>query len=155
MILQRKLIPTRRCCLQTKAATEGKMGSAQLNGRRNGSEMRLFPRKAVILIPLAPYSKACFWLLLSQPTKVTHSGANGCKFLLPFNHKGTAYKLKFTRLFWIGSRAPQATPLRILPKKVPQRSGRTKITFTVYPQMLYKKSESALTPVRILLLLLF
>ena len=49
--------------------------------------------------------KACFWLLLSQPTKVTPSGADGCKFLLPFTHKGTTYKLKFTRLFWIGSRA--------------------------------------------------
>ena len=51
MFLKRKLIPTRRCCLQMKAATEGKVGFAQLNCRRNGSEMRLFPRKAVILIP--------------------------------------------------------------------------------------------------------
>ena len=28
MLLQRKLIPTRRCCLQMKAATEGKVGFA-------------------------------------------------------------------------------------------------------------------------------
>ena len=51
MFLHCKLIPTRRSCLQTEAAAEGKVGSAQLNCRRNGSEMRLFPRKAVILIP--------------------------------------------------------------------------------------------------------
>ena len=60
MFLRRKLIPTRRCCLQIKAAYEGKMGSAQLNGRRNGSEMRLFPRKAVILIPSCAVLKSVF-----------------------------------------------------------------------------------------------
>ena len=60
MFLKRKLIPTRRCCLQMKAASEGKMGSAQLNGRRNGSEMRLFPRKAVILIPSCAVLKSVF-----------------------------------------------------------------------------------------------
>ena len=65
MFLERKLIPTRRCCLQIKAASEGKMGSAQLNGRRNGSEMRLFPRKAVILIPSCAVAEAkSFWVLL-------------------------------------------------------------------------------------------
>ena len=65
MFLHCKLIPTRRRCLQMEAAAEGKMGSAQLNCRRNGSEMRLFPRKAVILIPscaVAPTES--FWLLL-------------------------------------------------------------------------------------------
>ena len=60
MLLQRKFIPTRRCCLQMKAATEGKVGFAQLNGRRNGSEMRLFPRKAVILIPSCAVLKSVF-----------------------------------------------------------------------------------------------
>ena len=65
MFLQHKLIPTRRSCLQMKAASEGKMGSAQLNCRRNGSEMRLFPRKAVILIPSCAVAEAkSFWLLL-------------------------------------------------------------------------------------------
>ena len=65
MFLKRKLIPTRRSCLQTEAAPEGKMGSAQLNCRRNGSEMRLFPRKAVILIPSCAVAEAkSFWLLL-------------------------------------------------------------------------------------------
>ena len=43
--------------------------------------------------------KACFWLLLSQPTKVTPSGADGCKKKELFTHKGTTYKLKFTRLY--------------------------------------------------------
>ena len=60
MFLRRKLIPTRRSCLQMKAASEGKMGFAQLNGRRNGSEMRLFPRKAVILIPSCAVLKSVF-----------------------------------------------------------------------------------------------
>ena len=60
MFLKRKLIPTRRCCLQMKAATEGKMGSAQLSCRRNGSEMRLFPRKAVILIPSCAVPESVF-----------------------------------------------------------------------------------------------
>ena len=99
MLLQRKLIPTRRSCLQMKAASEGKMGSAQLNCRRNGSEMRLFPRKAVILIPSCAVPKKSFWLLLWRLTKVTPSGADGYKPFAPFTHKGTAYKLKFTRLF--------------------------------------------------------
>ena len=31
--------------------------------------------------------KACFWLLLSQPTKVTPSGADGQKPFAPFTHK--------------------------------------------------------------------
>ena len=43
MFLHCKLIPTRRSCLQMKAASEGKGGSAQLNCRRNGSEMTAFP----------------------------------------------------------------------------------------------------------------
>ena len=108
--------------------------------------MRLFPRKAVILIPLAPYRKACFWLLLSQPTKVTPAertdknhlhglptkeqhkikirtgGARSRPRTLPvalFTHKGATYNLRFTRLQRAGCvRAPQATPLRILPEKV-------------------------------------
>ena len=66
--------------------------------------------------------QSCFGSALSRSKKVflgtfvtidksTPSGADGCKFILPFTHKGTAYKLKFMRLFWIGSRAPLETPL--------------------------------------------
>ena len=38
--------------------------------RRNGSEMRLFPRKAVILIPSCAVPKKSFWVLLWRLTKV-------------------------------------------------------------------------------------